>query len=132
MKVELAYGEGYLPVDFPDGRTTVIQPAHRPGLPDERGALAAALHNPTAAAPLREWIKPGDRICITFTDLTRATPNHRLIPWLLDSLSGVPRENITLLNQLGTHRPNTREELEKLLTPAVVRATSLRLVASLS
>jgi nickel-dependent lactate racemase len=36
-------------------------------------------------------------------------------------LSGVPRENITLLNQLGTHRPNTREELETLLTPEVVR-----------
>jgi nickel-dependent lactate racemase len=33
----------------------------------------------------------------------------------------LPRENITLLNALGTHRPNTRAELEKLLSPAVVR-----------
>jgi len=71
--------------------------------------------------PLREWIRPGDRICISFTDITRATPNHRLIPWLLEHISHIPREQITLLNQLGTHRPNTREELERLLTPEVVR-----------
>ncbi|HYV32662.1 MAG TPA: nickel-dependent lactate racemase, partial [Candidatus Binatia bacterium] len=51
-----------------------------------------------------------------------ATPNERLIPWLLQHLAQVPREKITLLNQLGTHRPNTRAELEKMLTPEVVRA----------
>jgi nickel-dependent lactate racemase len=79
------------------------------------------LDNPIGARPLRQWIKPKDRVCIAFTDLTRATPNDRLIPWLLSYLDGVPRENILLLNQLGTHRPNTTAELEKLLTPAVVR-----------
>ena len=31
-----------------------------------------------------------------------------------------PRDRITLLNQLGTHRPNTDAELRRLLTPAVV------------
>jgi len=121
MKVQLAYGQGHLPVVLPDDRTTVIKPAHRPGLADERAAVTAALDQPIAARPLREWIKPGDRVCITFTDLTRATPNDRLIPWLLDYLSGVPRDQITLLNQLGTHRPNTPAELDKLLTPAVTR-----------
>jgi nickel-dependent lactate racemase len=121
MKVNLAYGQGHLAVDLPDERTTVIEPGHHPGLPDERGAVAAALDNPIAARPLRQWIKPADRVCIAFTDLTRATPNDRLIPWLLRYLDGVPRENILLLNQLGTHRPNTTAELEKLLTPEVVR-----------
>ncbi|HTH47206.1 MAG TPA: nickel-dependent lactate racemase, partial [Candidatus Limnocylindria bacterium] len=33
---------------------------------------------------------------------------------------GVRREQVTLLNQLGTHRPNTRSELEQMLTPEVV------------
>jgi lactate racemase len=121
LKINLAYGQGYLPVDLPDGRTTVIQPAHRPGLPDECAAVRAALDQPISARPLREWIKPRDRVCIAFTDLTRATPNHRLIPWLLDYLAGVPRDQITLLNQLGTHRPNTPAELDQLLTPEVTR-----------
>jgi nickel-dependent lactate racemase len=121
MKIHLAYGQGHLAVVLPDGRATIIEPAHRPGLPDERAAVIAALDQPIAARPLRQWIKPGDRVCITFTDLTRATPNDRLIPWLLDYLSGVPRDQITLLNQLGTHRPNTPAELDKLLTPEVTR-----------
>jgi lactate racemase len=121
MQVRLAYGQGYLPIDLPDELTTVIAPSHTPGLADERQAVLSALDQPIAAAPLRDWLKPGQRVCILFTDITRATPNERLIPWLLDYLAGVPREHITLLNQLGTHRPNTRAELEQMLTPAVVQ-----------
>ena len=75
---------------------------------------------PIAAAPLRQQIAPHERVCILFTDITRATPNHRIIPWLLDHLSHLPRQNITLLNATGTHRPNTRAELEHMLTPEVV------------
>ena len=62
------------------------------------------------------------RICIVHTDITRATPNDRLIPWLLAYLEsrGAHREQISLLNATGTHRPNTRAELEQMLTPEVV------------
>ncbi len=121
MKVDLAYGQGHLSVELPDRRTTVIEPTHAPGLADERGSVIAALERPLGCAPLRDWIKPTDRVCIGFTDITRATPNDRLIPWLLQHLAHVPRAQITLLNSLGTHRPNTRAELEQMLTPAVVR-----------
>src|SRR5688500_18583650 len=117
MKVDLAYGHSHLQLDLPENRTTVIAPSHNPGLPDEKAAVMAALQNPIRTKPLREWIKPTDKICIAFTDITRATPNHRIVPWLLEYLKEFPRENITLLNQLGTHRPNTKVELEKLLTP---------------
>ena len=121
MKVELAYGQGHLTVELPDKRTTIIEPSHTPGLPDERAAVMAALAKPIGAKPLKELIRPTDKVCIGFTDITRATPNERLIPWLLEHLAHLPRENITLLNALGTHRPNTKAELEKLLSPAVVR-----------
>ena len=121
MKIKLAYGEGHLAVEFPEDRTTVIEPTAIAGLPDERAALMSALDQPIGVPSLRQLVHKDSRVTIVFTDITRATPNHRLIPWLLDYLSGlVPRENITLLNGLGTHRPNTRAELEKLLTPAVV------------
>jgi len=122
MTVPLAYGHGWLPVIFPDHATTVIQPRHSPALADEQGALRAALESPLGAPPLREWLTPGCRICILFTDITRATPNDRMIPWLLNYLkqAGVQRDQVTLLCQLGTHRPCTREELEHLLTPEVV------------
>jgi len=121
MKVELAYGQGYLPVDLPDAHVSVIEPSHVHGIRDERAAVFQALENPIGARPLREWATRGDSICIVFTDITRATPNERLIPWLLEYLDGVPRESITLINSLGTHRPNTLQELEKMLTPHVVQ-----------
>ena len=121
MRILLAYGQGHLDIELPEERTTVIEPMQAKGLGDERQAVFAALENPIGSRPLREWIRPDSRVCIAFTDITRATPNDRLIPWLLEFLAPlVARENITLLNQLGTHRPNTREELEKMLTPAVV------------
>lgn len=121
MNVNLAYGQGLLPVDLPDAVTTVITPSHRAGLPDERAALRDALQQPIGCAPLSTWIRPDSKVCIVFTDLTRATPNERLIPWLLEELQGVARERITLLNSTGTHRPNTPAELERMLTPEVVK-----------
>jgi nickel-dependent lactate racemase len=120
MKLNLAYGQSCLAIDLPDANTIVIEPRHHPGLSDERGATFHALDHPSGVPPLRAWIKPSDRVCVVFTDITRATPNERIIPWLLEYLAHVPRENITLLNSIGTHRPNTRPELEKMLTPEVV------------
>ncbi|MCX8156337.1 MAG: nickel-dependent lactate racemase [Verrucomicrobiae bacterium] len=122
MQVKLAYGRHGLTVDFPDDITTVIEPREVPGLPDEAQAVRHALEQPLGCRPLREWLKPGVRVCITFTDLTRATPNERLIPWLLEYLHPhVPPERITLLNSLGTHRPNTPAELEQMLGADIVR-----------
>jgi nickel-dependent lactate racemase len=47
-----------------------------------------------------------------FTDITRATPDHLLVPALLAELekAGVRDENITLLCGIGMHRPSTQEE----------------------
>ena len=122
MILPLAYGRGTLTVELPDAQTTVIEPTAQPALPDERAALIAALESPIDAAPLRSWIRKDARVCIVHTDITRATPNERLIPWLLDYLreAGAEPEQITLLNGTGTHRPNTRAELEEMLTPEVV------------
>ena len=119
MKVNLAYGSGHLPIEVPDDRTTVIKPTHIDGLADEKESVINALQKPIGSQSLLDRISPATKICIAFTDLTRATPNDRIIPWLLEHLGG-PNDNITLLNQLGTHRPNTREELETMLTPEVV------------
>jgi nickel-dependent lactate racemase len=122
MNVPLAYGAGCLDVELPRG-TTVITPHNQPGLPDEEAAFRSALDAPVGAPALRDGVGFGERVCIVFTDITRATPNERIIPWLLRYLAeaGVPREKVILLNALGTHRPNTPAQLETMLTPEVVR-----------
>ena len=120
MRIDLAYGEGKLPLELPDDRTTVIEPHFTQGILDEKAAVLNALDHPIGKASLVESLRPEEKVCILFTDLTRATPNERIIPWILEYLGDHPKENITLLNQLGTHRPNTHEELVKMLTQEVV------------
>lgn len=119
--VTLAYGKQGLAVEVP-ADAVVIEPKYVPGLRDERAALFEALRRPINSPPLRQLVRPGDRVTIVHTDITRATPNDRILPPLLEELesAGVRREDITLLNALGTHRPQTREELEGMLGAHIV------------
>lgn len=121
MRVQLAYGRGTLPVEAPDGRAVVIEPTYVRGLPDERVALRAALRKPTGAPPLRDLVKPGQRVTISVCDITRPMPSDRVLPAVLEELSGVPRNMITVLVATGTHRGNSPEELVRMLGADVVR-----------
>jgi nickel-dependent lactate racemase len=60
---------------------------------------------------------------VAHTDITRATPNALILPVLLAELeaAGARREDITLLNGLGTHRPQTEAELCAMLSEKLVR-----------
>ena len=112
MHVDLAYGKHGLPLDLPDDwDVTVIEPHFVGGLPDARAALQAALRAPIAAPPLTHLVRPGDRVGIVFSDITRATPHGLILPAVLAELAHVPAEQITLFCALGTHRPNTPDEL---------------------
>ncbi len=119
--VQLAYGKEGLEIKVPlDAQ--VIEPHYVEGLPDERAAIIEALRKPIESPPLREKVKTGDRVVIVHTDITRATPNERMLPPLLAELeeAGVRREDISLLNALGTHRPQTKKELQAMLGRKVV------------
>jgi len=43
---------------------TVIEPQYTPGLPDERGAITAALRSPIDTPPLRELVTPADSVAV--------------------------------------------------------------------
>jgi nickel-dependent lactate racemase len=121
MNIKLAYGKTGLNIELPDElNVTVVEPRYVPGLPDPEAALRDALRSPIESPPLRELVKPGDRVGIIFNDITRPTPDHLMLPAILDELAHVPRENVTLFNALGTHRPNTDAELRAMLGDALV------------
>ena len=121
MQIKLAYGRTGLTVNLPD-QTDVIEARFIPGLANEAAAILEALRQPIGPAPLASRVKPGDRVVIVHTDLTRATPNDRIMPVLLAELesAGVRRSDITLLNALGTHRRQTEVELREMLGDPVV------------
>lgn len=116
MKLHLAYGKTGLSFELPDSwDVDVIHPHYEPALADAVGQLRHALTAPLGAPPLAEIAKPSDTIGIVFSDITRPTPNHLILPVVLEALQHVPAENIILFNALGSHRPNTREELCQML-----------------
>ncbi|HEX2910492.1 MAG TPA: nickel-dependent lactate racemase [Chloroflexia bacterium] len=123
VRVELAYGKTGLPVELPGENLTVIEPLYIEGLPDEKAALLEALRQPINSRPLRELVKPENSVVIVFCDITRPMPNDRVLPVVLQELAeaGVPRQNITLLNATGSHRPQTQAELEKMLGAEVAQ-----------
>ena len=117
MRIRLAYGKEGLPLELPDDACVeVIENRFVAALPDPVAALRDALQT----RPLRELAGPRDRVAIVFSDITRPTPNHLLLPALLRELAHVPARNILLCNALGTHRENTRAELAQMLGEEVV------------
>ena len=118
-EVKLAYGKNDLIIQVPD-KAVVIEPRHLPGLADEKSAVLAALRQPIGTPPLKEMVKSTDIVAIVIADITRPTPSEKLVPWLIAELSHVPKENFVVINGLGSHRPNTKEELVQMLGQEVV------------
>ncbi len=121
MEITLRYGRRGLVVTLPD-HVDVVTTRFTPGLGDEAAAIRAALRHPIASPPLADLVKAGDTVVVAHSDITRATPNARLLPVLLAELeaAGVAPADITLLNALGTHRPQTEAELRTMLGDAIV------------
>jgi nickel-dependent lactate racemase len=91
---------------------------------DVHKAIRQALVHPIGSPELAALAKPGHRVCIVFTDITRSSPDHLLVPALLKELerAGVKDADITLLCGIGMHRPSTGEEkLSKLGEKVVAR-----------
>ena len=115
MKIHLSYGKSGLDVDFPDTGIDVIEPEFVEGLPDEVHACKKHFDTLSVHWPLKELVRADDSVAIIFPDRTRPMPSDRVLPIILSELSKVPKENITLINAVGTHRTNTPEELESML-----------------
>ena len=120
MIVNLAYGRTGLPVEFPDDRTTVIEPTYVDGLPDEAGAVRQALEQPIGSPPLRERVRPDQTVAISVCDVTRPMPSATVLPVVLEALSHVPVDRIAIMIASGTHRATTRDELVEMLGADIV------------
>ncbi len=84
-----------------------------PPLNNSDASIREGLRNPIGTQPLSEIVKRhGKETIILVDDSTRSTPQHLILPVLLDelNLSGVPDSSITVLIALGTHRPMTSDE----------------------
>lgn len=117
MQMELGFGAGVQRLDIPDQNLlSVLTP--NPVEKDLTGEaeVRRALQNPIGCPPLKEIVKPGEKIAIITSDITRPMPTYKVMPALLDELyaAGVKAGDVTLVFALGSHRKHTPEEQKKL------------------
>ncbi|MGB5985133.1 MAG: nickel-dependent lactate racemase [Desulfobacterales bacterium] len=89
---------------------------------DLAAAYQAALARPIDSPPLKEMVKPGEKVAITVSDITRGWQrNHLTLPLLIDSLNeaGIADEDITIIIAVGAHRQNTETEFVELCSESV-------------
>ena len=119
----IPFGKSHLDFQLPaEMRGTYLTSRSTEPLADLDQAIAKALANPINSPKLREMANRGDTVCVVFTDVTRDSPDHLLVPALLAELemAGVHDQDITLLCGIGMHRPSTQEEKVIKLGQAIV------------
>ena len=116
---KIPFGEKILSSNFPsewEKETLHPNPSISFDHPDE--AILQALENPIQSPPLREIVKPRQKVAIVISDITRLWVRTDLfLPPILQVLDQkrVKDEDIVLIVATGSHRDNSPEEIRKIV-----------------
>ena len=117
MKLSFGFGAGTQEAEVPEKNLLGVLHANEaaPG-PTGEAEVRRALAEPIGSPRLREIVKPGEKIAVVTSDVTRPMPTYKVMPALLDELyaAGVKGEDVTLVFALGSHRKHTDEERKRL------------------
>ena len=118
MELEFGYGTGVQRVEVPEKNLLGVLMSN-PMTHARRGAEAVryALDHPIGTERLRDLAKPGQKVAIITSDISRPLPSFDVLPSVLDELyvAGVRKEDITVVFALGSHRHHTEEEKRRLV-----------------
>jgi len=120
LKIELPYGKSKLTLEVPESMfSEILLPKKKEGVKNPISEVEKSIRNPvpTEFSPLDELINGSGKTSIVVNDITRSTPTHLMLPPILRVLKecGVQRDDIRIIIATGTHRPVTREEMNKIL-----------------
>ena len=118
MILEFGYGNTVQTVEVPDGNLLAcLQANPMEHVRHGQEAVRYALENPIGAPRLNTLVKPGMKIAIVTSDISRPLPSYDVLPAVLDELycAGIPKEDITVVFALGSHRNHTEEEMRHLV-----------------
>ena len=122
MILEFGYGNTVQKVEVPAGNLLAYLQAN-PMAHARHGqeAVRYALENPIGTPRLKLLVKPGMKIAIVTSDISRPLPSYDMLPPVLESLqnAGIPTEDITVVFALGSHRNHTEAEMRRLVGDAV-------------
>src|SRR5690349_24965993 len=117
MKIELAYGRGFVALDYDEDRFSVLNASADGGTPLSDFEVGAALD------PVDEIVGANDSVLIVVSDATRATASAQVVNLLVRRLvqAGVSPANMAVIFATGIHRPVSEKERIELLTPFIVQ-----------
>jgi len=110
----LKYGRKTVSVNVPERNLLFVITPHDMGTLDEEDVrIRRSLRCPIGTSPLREELKPGMKVAVLIDDITRPTPQKRILPVVLDELNeaGIRDKDITIIIALGTHEYMRRDEI---------------------
>ncbi|MDR0885324.1 MAG: nickel-dependent lactate racemase [Clostridiales Family XIII bacterium] len=122
--MDMQIGFGTTPQDIhidDDNLYAILLPNEVEILDTGAAEVLRALKNPIGAPAIGEVVKPGEKVVIITSDITRPVPSYKIIPSILDALAyaGCSMDDITVVFALGSHRAHTEEEKRKLVGDAV-------------
>lgn len=127
--IRLKYGEGEVTFALPAEQIYCeVVGKDYPAIQDIPGAIRAALARPIDSPPLKELLRPTDKVAITVSDITRSWQRMDLVlPTLFETIAqaGIPNEQVSILVVVGGHRQNTQEEIEQLCGKEVCRRVNV-------
>jgi lactate racemase len=93
-----------------------------PAIQNEREAIRGAIRNPIGSPPLSTVVRGKTDVVLICDDLTRTTPQRRILPLVLAELNaaGIPDNRITGIIALGTHRQMAHDEIRERFGDEVV------------
>lgn len=117
MEFKVKYFKDYVPFHVDDCHHPIeLNPKECPKVESEAAEVRRALANPIGTPKLSEIVKPGEKIVIVASDVTRPSPSWVILPCVLEELgkAGVKDEDVTVVFGLGSHRSQTEEEKKRL------------------
>ena len=84
---------------------------------DPRELVRRSLAAPLGTPPLQQIVRPGEKVVIVSSDITRYTGSEIYLPILVETLNecGIPDRDITIVIVLGIHRGQTAAEHQKII-----------------
>ena len=116
QRFEIPCGKKMLSLEIPDGiEVRYVRSKEMAPVSGIKRAVEESLRNPIGSKRLCDLVRPGQRVAIVVTDITRKLPEEVIVPFLVEELErgGIRREDVTAVVATGTHRPNTPEELRE-------------------
>jgi len=128
MDVQIPCGHEMLALELSEDRIIGVRNPHpMQAASDPDGLLRDSIAAAFEEAGLEKKARAGAKACVAVTDRTRSTPNHRIVPILLDHLNalGVPDRRITIISGGGMHAPDSLEQLIENVGRDVVERVSV-------